>query len=310
MDNVDAALIRYFVSPDGWAWDLRASMSGAAKSLGIPRDAVRSRMQRLDEAGVILGWDVMVHPGLLGTELTRFELALEEGDKDRIVEQMALLEGARMIFDYHGGGITGVFYTAPADQERMARLIGTLAGTPPRVQTMQMPATSIRPTQGTWRLIKALRNQPRAQLTEIASSMRLSTKTVHRRLAALRQGLGAFLTVRTDFTRIDGGMIVEARVDARDPDALRREVDGWPGVTFRNEAGPTVVFSLLVASPMEVTRLRRRLEEMPGTEWVACHIVQRRILVDDWLDAQVDARAGSPRGRAAADTAPTAASTR
>lgn len=286
MDNVDAALLRFFISPDSGAWDVRASMGAAARTLGITRDAVRSRMQRMEELGILTGWDVMVHPELLGTRLTRFEVSVDEARKQRVIEQMVLLDGVRIIFDYHGAGITGVFYTTP-NNDRLPRLIESLAGSPPRVHAMEMPPATVQPTQSMWRLIQALRHHPRAPLAEVAKALTLSTKTVTRRLRSLQEGHGAFLTVRTDFTRIEGTMIAEVRVRSADPDAFRHEVDGWHGVTFLNGAGPTVVFSILVHSPMEVTRLARRLEDRPDVHWSECNIVQQRILVDDWLDAQV-----------------------
>lgn len=287
MDNVDAALLRFFISPDSGAWDMRASMGAASRTLGITRDAVRSRMQRMEDVGILTGWDVMVHPAWLGTRLTRFEVAVDEERKKRVIDQMALLDGARIIFDYHGAGVTGVFYTTP-ENDRLARLIESLAGSPPRVHAIEMKPPTVQPTQSAWRLIQALRHDPRAPLEDVAKRLTLSTKTVARRLRSLQEGRGAFLTVRTDFTRIEGAMIAEARVRAANPDAFRREVEEWDGITFLNEAGPTVVFSILVPSPMEVTRLARRLNERPAVHWSECNIVQQRILVDDWLDAQID----------------------
>ncbi len=291
MDTTDAALVRFFASGEAWNWDIRASMAAAARHTGLSRDAARQRMQRLQDRGIILGWDVAVNPGLLGTEMTRFEFDCPEGpEKARLMAQLAALEGARILFDYHDGGLAGLYYTAPEHRRRWLALLESLAGAAPRVIPVHMPAPTIKPTPATWRLIQVLRGGARAPLADIAADLGVSTKTARRRIEALQQGRGAFLTLGTDFSRFDKGIIVEAKIAADDPAEVRRRIEAWPGITYLNQGGPVVVASLVVETPLDVTRTRQALAAMPGVTWSACHILQQRLLLHDWLDAQIEQR--------------------
>ncbi len=291
MDTTDAALVRFFASGEAWNWDIRASMAAAARHTGLSRDAARQRMQRLEDRGIIVGWDVVVNPGLLGSEMTRFEFDCPDGpDKARLMEQLATLEGARILFDYHGGGLAGLYYTAPEHGRRWLALLESLAPSAPRAIPVHIPAPTIKPTRATWRLIQVLRAGPRAPLADIAAELGVSTKTARRRIEALQAGRGAFLTLGTDFSRFEKGIVVEAKVAAEDPSAIRRQIEAWPGVTYMNQGGPVVVASIVVETPMDVTRTREALAAMPGVTWSACHILQQRLLLHDWLDAQIEHR--------------------
>lgn len=296
MDSFDASLIRFFTTPRDFQWDVRASFSAAARELGATEDTVRARFQRLREQGIIEGWHVMVNPDLMGRHLLRVEAPVPDGAaKDRLVEQVGLLEGAHLLFDYHRGGVAVVFYCRPGDEERLTRLVGSMGDVEARAVRVPSRPAAAEADAKTWRTIQALRAAPRAPLQDLAADLGVSTKTVHRRLARLQQDRAVILSVHADFSRMAGAIVVEVRVglsEQADRQAWRDRIHAWPGLMFSNVEGPAAVASRLVESPMEATQLRRALEDAPDTDWAAVDVIQQRLVLDDWLDGEVGRRAG------------------
>lgn len=294
MDATDAALLRFFTTPAGFQWDVRASFSKASRALALTEDTVRGRWQRLQEQGVVEGWHVMVNPAALGMQFVRVEVQIPDGaEKDRLLARLRHLDGVHILFDYHGTGLAAVFYCRPGDEERLARLVESLTDAPLRTVAVATPRVQPAPEPADWRFIRLLRHSPRAPLQELAEATGTSTKTVQRRLERLQAGRMVFLTVHTDFSRMDAGILLEVRLglgaDA-DMAAWRERVEAWPGVIFSNVSERTLVASRVVRSPMEATELRRALEDEEELAWCAVDIIQRREVVDDWLDHEVARR--------------------
>lgn len=294
MDDLDLAVMRFFLRPGNLRFDVRSSFADAARDVGASEDTVRARFQRMMDCGLLGGWTAFINPSLLGRQLARIEGSARGLDKAEVLEQITHIDGLTFMFDFLGDDFACACYAEPgAGLARSAKLVAALTGQPTRTAVIDIPAATMEPNREDWRLIQEVRQDPRVSYADLASRMGASERTVRRRHQRLVEGRAMFLGVQSNFEKLHGRFVVEGRAWSDEPsgiDAVRKVAEGWTDLAFAGFSAHNAIVSRFVTNANEVTHTKRALADIEGLNEVRVDIIQRRLVDDEWLDQAIEKR--------------------
>lgn len=287
--------------PQTFQWNVRLSYADIARAAGADEETIRLRVRRLQEEGIIAAWEVGVHPGIWGRAFVRFDLPpVPPESREKVAGALEAMDGAWLLFEYYGGrfGLVGLQETGPALQRQVA-LLGAIAGGSVRARPMAVPPATVELAPADWRLVRALRRDPRAPYAALAGELGVSERTLRRRMERLLAGRALFLNPEVDFSRAKGVLPCTVGVAHREG-SPRAEIDallrGLPRIVFSYFDGTDSRVSFNAGGLPEVEDLRRRLAALAGPHaHVEVDLTLRRKTLTAWVDEQVARRAaGAP----------------
>ncbi|SEP24856.1 Lrp/AsnC family transcriptional regulator [Propionispora vibrioides] len=95
MDTIDKKILSLLQS------NARMSNADIAREIKLAPSATLSRIRKLEEEGVILGYEARLNPHVLGADMLAFVLVKVTGDKD-IEADLAAIPGAQEIHNIAG----------------------------------------------------------------------------------------------------------------------------------------------------------------------------------------------------------------
>ena len=187
--------------------DVKGIYGRAAKRLALDEETVRRRVERMESAGIIRGWQLLVNPNALG--LKKFGILMTVSPRLRVeeaVRKVRLVQGVTYISRSVGETLRiGILCENQEALRNKVELISELTGTKElTTYAVRHPRTEVEPTPTDWRIIKALRPDPFVHYTVLAEKLGLSSRTVRRRLIRLSQGSVIFFRLDLDFSLLDG----------------------------------------------------------------------------------------------------------
>ncbi len=187
--------------------DLKGIYGKVAKRLALDEETVRRRVEKLEAAGIIRGWQLLVNPNALG--LKKFGILMTVSPRlrvDEAVRKIRLVQGVTYISRPVGESLRiGILCENQEALRNKVELISELTGTEElTTYAVRHPRTEVEPTPTDWRIIKALRPNPLVHYAELAEKVGLSSRTVSRRLMRLSQGSVIFFRLDLDFSLLDG----------------------------------------------------------------------------------------------------------
>lgn len=292
MDALDVAIIRETSHPRAsFQWNVRESYRGLAEAIGVDEETVRLRMRRLQDEGLMRGLELVLNPSLLGRVMLRIDLPhLPPGRKPALLEQARLLDGIRWIFEHYEDSLGLVLFCERSDIARQTALVEALAGCRGITCELETPPSDVEPTQLDWRILRALRPDPRRAYHEIAAELGVSSKTVRRRVERLIEGHACFMSSVVDLDRLRGGIAVEVLVQhapEEDPETIRQILRSLPHRVFERHLPRTTAVSFFAFSMREVDEVRRRLAATPHAH-ASVRLLLGRHTVDAWLDTRIE----------------------
>jgi DNA-binding Lrp family transcriptional regulator len=308
MDALDVAIVRTMgVVPFG-SWPHSAESlkpSFIARQVGETPDRVLDRVRAMEQAGILLGYDVHPNPRAFGMRETTFHFQVPPEGKERTLEALWETPGVFGVYDYVGEhACVQIFYESEADREAKLRRISDTAGLPEPPASYfdrpyPKPARAITPLEV--RILRAMKGRARASTPEVADAVGVSARTVRRRLEAMAEDGFFDVYAWFDFGAVEGRVPVELSV--RFPRAVRSELG--PRVLEAaqsdllywwqppSEELGAVELLVLPTSTAATERLRRRLADLDGVEHVETLLPSTARYSDAWLDELVSQHAGA-----------------
>jgi DNA-binding Lrp family transcriptional regulator len=292
-DDLDIRIIRALASPHSFQWDVRISYARVAEGLKVDEETVRNRLKRMNDAQFLLGWQLVLNPVLLGRDAAIIEMKVADSEKkSEVISRLKNVEGVMLIDDFYGKELAvTTLYEA---LERQVQLCASLSGSPsPIAWKLKFPACDLSPTTTDWRIIQMLRRSGRAKLSDVARALKITTRTVKRRLTLLVEGNAFYLDPILGLGQVGG---VRGRFWATSEEGRKRAVDkeilqGLPRIIFTHTAPPE--YSLFVSHLANASEVQERLQWMKniaGVKDVRSTIEVEHIHVQEWLESEIERR--------------------
>jgi DNA-binding Lrp family transcriptional regulator len=267
-----------------------------AEGLGVDEETVRNRLGRMTEVQFLRGWQLILNPSLVGREAAIVELRVGESEsKADVISRLKLLEGVILIDDLYGKELAVLtLYENPSTLERQVRLFSSLCSDPTPVSwKLGFPPCELTPTETDWRIIQALRTTGRAKFSDVARSLRLSTRTVKRRMVELVDGNAFYLDPILDLGAVGG---VRCRFWVTSEASWKHAVDkailsGLQRIIFTHTA--PLEYSLFIAHLSNVSEIQAMLvwmKQLGGVREVRSTIELQHIHVQEWVVGEIERR--------------------
>jgi len=276
-----------------------------AKVTGASVNTVKERIARMTEAGIIGGYHAVPNLRHLGLHGKAFYLHFATDDaKDAALPGIEKLEGLLEFHDFLGRGACAdfAFHDDAEMRRKLAFLTAEASGAPPlRFYDREMPPVERALTPLDWRIVQALRADPRAGPAELAPRVGVSARTVKRHLTRMAAEGSAFLVPILDPSKADGLFIFELLVYLREGTGprpmndLRRAFDAEHVYAYVPASAELGHFDMLLfaRTSREVEALRQRAERVDSVERAEAWLFRAFLSFPAWLDQAIERAAAS-----------------
>ncbi len=302
MDHFDVRIIRemgirpYLTRPK----DPDALKPGhLARRLGCSVNTVKTRVARMEEDGVIAGYQVIPNLRHLGlTGVAYYFTAPADEEKEAAMAAIAKMDGLLEIHDFLGRGFCIDFtHSDGPGLDRSLAVLSEITGetNPVKFYERDMPHVTRALTNLDWRILAALRFQAKRPLEEVGAELGVTGRTVRTRYARMAAEGSFFAVPMLDPSRAGGMFLFEILlyIEPEQFDAVtaefHRRMDGahvyakapstpelghWDALVFAN-------------STAEVERLRALAGSIPGVERAEAWLFRGLHDHGEWLDEAI-----------------------
>ena len=266
-------------------------------------NTVKERIAAMTAAGVIAGYKAFPNLRHLGLAAEAQYLRFPNPEaKDAAMPRVTALDGILEVHDFIGPGLCADF-SFRGDTDRRAKLdllAGFTKGTP--LQTFyerEMPPVERGLTALDWRILGALRADPRAGPADLAGAVGVSARTVKRHLTRMAAEGSVFLVPIVDPSKVEGLIMFELLVylhegsGPRPMAALRSAFKEEYVYAYVPQSAELGHFDMLLfaRTSAQVEELRRRAEAVPGVARAEAWLFRAFLDLSAWIDAAVAERA-------------------
>ena len=211
VDKIDVKIMKEFLTdfifPPRNA-HIRRSFRSLAKSVKIDQHAIRNRIRKLQEQGVIKRWYIAVNPAIFGLKTVTLQFFLPaNSDNDKIIQKISSsfpnmgflcnhLEPKLMVILYY------------RDVKDLDHDIDKLMKITKATCVNKMPKLFIeygaKLTESDWKIISSLQKDPWKPYRAISKELNISSKTVKRRVEALAKGAAVYLLADVNMRAVEG----------------------------------------------------------------------------------------------------------
>lgn len=293
-DSLDNKIIKELGSPRFFQWNVRESYASIAKRLRIDEETIRKRIKRAEKTGSIQGWRVVIHPHLIECEDVELDLEVNDAErKHEIISQIKLIEGVIWILNFEGTGLFVLFYSKSGQAlSRKVQLIRTICGAEKLTMwSDSLPPCDIKISRTDWKIVWAIRDDPRKSLSEIAKESGVTTRTVNRRLTLLTERRAFILVGVANFRQSAGvscNMLIFCLPEKEKSFVTERIVSRFKNIVFGGSTSSNYLFYNMVFDNLsEANDAYEWIKRLRGVGEVRMGIMKDLILVRDWLDEEM-----------------------
>ncbi len=335
MDPTDLRIVRWMY-PGGtwgpWGVDPRVTPGEIGQRVGLGRGAVWARIRSWLKEGFFRPYEVRPNYRLFGVDLQQVDLHLADpSDATNVMDELEVVDGVTSAWMGFGD-------TASADSVWRVSVYCVVEGRSSLERTMRMfrrlstgrvadgpfvfhlPEVTHAPSALDWRVIDALRADPRASLTRVARQLGVTLKTLIRRRDALLDGHAIWyfpqfdwgqhpsIVLRVFHDERRGASSVLRDVEDRYPEFLPMSLEDLGYYRHELESKRFVGLRVPAGSPDQVQRIMAEVAQIPGVVRVRSDLQGPWRHYPAWLERTLAARRAelatapvpSPRGRAGA----------
>lgn len=278
-----------------------------ARVLKLAPGTAKARVRRLEKDGVITGYEI--YPSW--TQLGMYRAAYLFHCPDLKLKAEALpalhrVEGAIGLEEFLGPGIGLEFcYRNEDELRRRVKRTSALLGDATPMAYVPFPALPAKTplTRLDWRIIKAFRHGANRPLPAVAKELKVSTRTVRRRLDRMWKEGSIDTTAKLDLGRVSNHIFANFLVrfgQERDPATAQRFKRAFDGEWAYCWAPPdrrvaSLVMGLVFRSPVEVSLMVNKMQAIEGVVHVEPLVSVSYRSNEEWIDEAIEARIQSAR---------------
>jgi DNA-binding Lrp family transcriptional regulator len=282
-------------------WNVKRSYSEVAEKLGVDEETVRIRIQSLKQSGFLLGWRLILNANLIDRE--SHILALELGDankKDRAITQISRVDGVVLIQSFYGKTLqVTVFSKNEEELRRQMKKISSITGS--KIFThwkVKIPRCSHEAKQTDWMIIGALLKNADKKISEIAHELKVSGKTVKRRINMMMSSSAFYLQPILDLKKVAGALPCQLLIQCSE--ANKSMIDElifskYERIVFSLTDSTThSIFTIICVNLAEAQSILKEAQKQQGVTLAKMEIIEELMYVHDWLAKEVSPRALAP----------------
>ncbi len=298
MDDLEIRIMKELASPRSFRWDIRESYASIADRLGVDEETVRRRVSKARESGFLKGWKLLLNPHLIGLESTGVQLDVDDEDrKAEVISSVKEVDGVVIMIDFHGRALRVIlYYENENDLEKKVREVRRICGSGDRLIQWRggFPVSDMKMKRTDWEIIRAFRLDPRRSPSDVADELRISPRTVKRRLTLLTENNSIFMLPELDYDR-SVGVACDYLItcpDERKKSIVDRQLrEKLDRVVFSlTDVQGFSMFATICLNLSEAEEIHRWIKGLDGVRDVRVDIMRENILVDKWLDEEVEKR--------------------
>lgn len=279
-------------------WSQKKTYVEIARKLGVDEETVRNRVNVLKESGFLIGWKLLPNLALLSR--TSYFVFLEfrsEEEKELAITKIAEMDGVLVIANIYGNSLLVTMAEDP--RINYSKKVSEIAGRAESFATpgMNLPGLlSSKMTTTDWQIIKLLLRNAERKIPDIAKEVKLSTKSVNRRLNEMMNSRAIFIMPIVDLRKA-GGISYQLLVEAKEGKRSEVEeavVSKIPGLVFRASGMKNdFIFGFNGTNIAQGNEILKSLKKLPEIKSATLNIVENVVHVYDWLEKEVAIRASS-----------------
>jgi len=240
--------------------DARQSFHALGRRVSLSAPAVRDRIRRLEERGIVQGYWVSIVPAVFGREdlLVSFD---GEWSRDEARKAVGGPDVAWVAWKVDGGVTVEVW---PHDVKTAVAALRRFVGRDASWQGVAGPGWSGELTSLDWRVLDVLIDEPRAPIDQLASATGLSPKTVRKHLGRLTRSEAIYVVPQLGFLQDSGEVVYHLVVAGTATFADLKRVIGDVELIHETQDTPKKYLFCRAESLGELTSKNHALERLPG----------------------------------------------
>ena len=282
-------------------WNVKRSYSEVAKKLGVDEETVRSRVQSLRNSGFLLGWRLILNAKLLGRESSILAIELHDiKKKEKAIAQISRMTGVVLIQSFYGKTLqVTVFSESEEELGRQMKKITSISGGEIFTRwKVKLPRCNHKPKSIDWMIIGALLKNADKKIPEIARELKVSAKTVKRRVSMMMESSAFFLQPILDLKKVAGVLPCQLLVQCTE--AKKSMIDDLITSKFERivfgltDSTTHSIFTIICVNLAEAQSILKEVQKEEGVTLAKIEIIEELMYVHDWLAKEVGSRALAP----------------
>ncbi len=276
-------------SPD--IWNTKKSYVEIAAKLGVDEETVRNRVKHLRDVGFLLGYRLVPNPALLGRTFASLRIEFKDREsKQAAIPLLAKVEGVMNIGSTYDKSVLVTLF-ADQDQDFSKLLVGPgVEGEVSSVPSLGVRTTRFGMTGLDWEIVSLLLRDAERKLGDIAEQLRVSTRTVKRRLNMMMKENAIFTMPMVDLRKTEG-ISYQLRVESeqgKKAEVEKSVVAKIGDVIFRaSDSQNGSVFGFTGANVAQGNDILEWVKQQPGVRSASLTIAERVVQVFDWVESEV-----------------------
>ena len=276
-------------SPD--IWNTKKSYVEIAAKLGVDEETVRNRVKHLRDSGFLLGYRLVPNPDLFGRTFASLRIEFKDREsKQAAIPLLSKVEGVMNIGSTYDKSVLVTLF-AGEDQDFSKLLIALgVEGEISSVPGLGLRITNFRMTGLDWEIVSLLLRDAERKLDEIAKQLKVSTRTVKRRLNMMMKENAIFTMPMVDLRKTEGISYQLRVVSEQDKKSeVEKSVAAKIGnLVFRaSDSQNGSVFGFTGANVAEGNEILEWVRKQPQVKSADLTITEKVVQVFDWLESEV-----------------------
>jgi DNA-binding Lrp family transcriptional regulator len=276
LEGLDFRIMKLLLANNGAPPEapLRRSFRSMAKDLGVDQGTIRARTKKLQEQRVLKGWYLGVSPSVTAHDIVYAWLIVEPGSsKDDVIGRLLTSEEVERVFNYLGPKLSLVVLcksgTSPElALQNLAREAG-LGNAIHEQACVRVPGHELSRTDV--EIVEILRGDPWKSYSDVATLLRLSAKTVKRRVTNLAEAGVIYMIPIIDLKALQGIVPMELLVEYTSAEskagvntAVMSRVK--ENLVFSDTSAPFGYFALAVPNVVHVEQIAEWVRKQSGVK--------------------------------------------
>ena len=291
MDNLDIKILSRLLN------NCRESDRQIGKELEISGGAVRARIRKMENSGIIEKFSIRIEPPVLNYGVLYFVVSGQ--NMDEILEQVSLI-GEPFFVVPCVGGITVCSIVVKEGLEQKIELAKKIMRDV-RILSIfeaESPGYSLNLTKTDLMIVEKLLKDPRQKIEIIAKSTNLSTKTVTRCLEKLQESEGVQFTLIYDPIKIDGFIpfAILTWIDGELKETLEQMnnkfSEFYMQIPFISKN--QIVLFLYSNDIFKMDEITQKVRNIKNVKTADLFIPKKMMFLQNWLEKSIDESKKSP----------------